>query len=332
VGVKPLCLTMGEPSGIGGEIALMAWQASRLGPAAPFFMIDRPERLRRLALQIGLDVPVEAIADPDQAIAAFARALPVLPLAYPVAAVSGRPNSANAASVIASITQAHALTASGAASAMVTNPIQKSSLYAAGFAHPGHTEFLAALAGIETPPVMMLAVEGLLRVVPITVHQSLKAALSTLSIDAIVVKTRIAAQALRWRFGIADPRIAIAGVNPHAGEDGTLGREEIDIVAPAIAILRAEGWRVDGPRSPDAMFHAAARATYDVAICHYHDQALIPLKTLDYDHGVNVTLGLPFIRTSPDHGTALDIAGRGVARPDSLIAALDLAWRLALRG
>jgi len=173
-----------------------------------------------------------------------------------------------------------------------------------------------------------VSVEGL-RVVPITVHQSLRTALDALSVDAIVTKARIAANDLRARFGIAHPRLAVAGVNPHAGEDGTLGREEIEIVIPAIKRLRAEGWHVEGPKSPDTMFHPGARATYDVAICHYHDQALIPLKTLDYDHGVNVTLGLNFIRTSPDHGTALDIAGTGTAKPDSLIAALGLAAKLA---
>jgi 4-hydroxythreonine-4-phosphate dehydrogenase len=214
---------------------------------------------------------------------------------------------------------------------MVTNPTQKSTLYAAGFSHPGHTEFLAALAGDGAEPVMMLAVPGL-RVVPVTVHQSLRSALDGLTTDAIASKARIAGAALKQRFGIANPRLAIAGVNPHAGELGTIGREEIEIVQPAIDRLRAEGWRVSGPLSPDTMFHAAARAGYDVAICHYHDQALIPLKTIDYDNGVNITLGLPFIRTSPDHGTALDIAGTGLARPDSLIAALKMADRLARGG
>jgi 4-hydroxythreonine-4-phosphate dehydrogenase len=326
--MRPLCLTMGEPAGIGGEVALMAWRHAAPDPAMPFFIIDDPDRLRALAARIGLDVTMEAIDDPGKAESVFPHALPVLPLGLPIRCVPGQLDTANAAAVISSIERAYALVRSGAASAMVTNPIQKSTLYAAGFAYPGHTEFLAALAGIETPPVMMLVVEGL-RVVPVTVHQPLRAALAGLTSEMIVTKTRIAALDLRRKFGIADPRIAVAGVNPHAGEDGTIGREEIDIVRPAIEILRAEGWRVDGPRSPDTMFHPAARATYDVAICHYHDQALIPLKTIDYDRGVNVTLGLPFIRTSPDHGTALDIAGTGRAKPDSLIAALALAARLA---
>jgi 4-hydroxythreonine-4-phosphate dehydrogenase len=326
---KSLCLTMGEPAGIGGEIAIKAWALRGREPVAPFFLIDDPARVRALAARIGVDAAVATIAAPAEA--DFATALPVLPLEKPVSATPGKLDTANAPAVIESITRAHALVMAGEAAAMVTNPIQKSTLYEAGFSYPGHTEFLAALAGIETPPVMMLAVEGL-RVVPVTVHQSLRSALDALSVDAIVTKAHIAARELRERFGIAQPRLAIAGVNPHAGEDGTLGREEIEIVIPAIERLRAEGWHVEGPKSPDTMFHPGARATYDVAICHYHDQALIPLKTLDYDHGVNVTLGLNFIRTSPDHGTALDIAGTGAAKPDSLIAALGLAAKLASNG
>jgi 4-hydroxythreonine-4-phosphate dehydrogenase len=328
-GETPLCLTMGEPAGIGGEIAIKAWLARGSQPVAPFFLIDDPNRLRNLASLIGAELPIAEIGSPGEA--RFDQALPVLPLVAAVAAIPGILDTANAAAVIESITRGHGMVVGGHASALVTNPIQKSTLYAAGFAYPGHTEFLAALAGIATPPVMMLAIDSL-RVVPVTVHESLRTALETLSIESIVIKTRIAAEALRDRFGIAQPRIAIAGVNPHAGEDGTLGREEIEIVMPAIAALRAEGWHVDGPRSPDAMFHPRARATYDVAICHYHDQALIPLKTIDYDHGVNITLGLDFVRTSPDHGTALDIAGRGTANPDSLIAALNLAAKLARGG
>jgi len=325
----PLALTMGEPAGIGGEIAIKAWLARAHEPVAPFFLIDDPARLHALAARIGADIRLATIGAPAEA--NFADTLPVLPLENPVRAMPGHLDTANAPAVIESITRAHALVIAGQASAMVTNPIQKSTLYAAGFSYPGHTEFLAALAGIDTPPVMMLAVEGL-RVVPVTVHQSLRTALDALTVESIVTKARITAQALRSRFGIALPRLAIAGINPHAGEDGTLGREEIEIVIPAIAALRAEGWHVEGPKSPDTMFHPGARATYDVAICHYHDQALIPLKTLDYDHGVNVTLGLDFIRTSPDHGTALDIAGTGTAKPDSLIAALNLAAKLARGG
>ena len=276
----------------------------------------------------GLAPAIATIAAPSEASAVFPGALPVLPVGRAIEAEAGRPDPAHAAAVIDSIARGYALVAEGAAGALVTNPIQKSSLYAAGFPHPGHTEYLAALAGNIGEPVMMLVIDGL-RVVPVTVHQSLRAALDGLTTRAIVDKARITALALRDRFGITAPRLAVAGLNPHAGEGGSLGREEIEIIAPAIAALQAEGWTVDGPRSPDTMFHPAARATYDVAICHYHDQALIPLKTIDYDHGVNITLGLPFVRTSPDHGTALDIAGTGTAKPDSLIAALNLAAKLA---
>jgi 4-hydroxythreonine-4-phosphate dehydrogenase len=328
---SPICLTMGEPSGIGGEITLLSWFHHRRQLAAPFFVIDSPERLTGLAVSIGLDMPVVRIDSADQAAAAFSVGLPVLPLTQPVDAVPGHPDAGTAASVIESIERAHSLVSAGAARAMVTNPIQKSTLYGAGFGYPGHTEFLGALAKIDTPTVMMLVIDGL-RVVPVSVHESLRAAIEGLTTEAIVTKARIAAIALRDRFGIPAPRMAMAGLNPHAGEDGTLGREELTVIAPAVTLLRAEGWQVDGPRSPDTMFHPAARATYDVAICQYHDQALIPLKTIDYDHGVNVTLGLPFVRTSPDHGTALDIAGTGAAKPNSLVAALNLAAKLARAG
>jgi len=327
----PLCLTMGEPAGIGGEIALKAWSLREARAVPPFFVIDDPDRLRRLSALIGLDVKLVDIGAPADAVSAFPNALPVLPLGRKVAAAAGKPDPGSAAAVIESIERGYALVAAGDAAALVTNPIQKSTLYAAGFTHPGHTEFLAALAGPGTEPVMMLVVEGL-RVVPVTVHEALKDAIAGLTTEAIVAKARIAAQALRDRFGIVAPRLAVAGLNPHAGEGGSLGREEIEIVAPAIARLRAEGWTVSGPRSPDTMFHPVARATYDVAICQYHDQALIPLKTIDYDNGVNVTLGLPIIRTSPDHGTALDLAGTGRAKPDSLVAALKLAARLGRGG
>jgi 4-hydroxythreonine-4-phosphate dehydrogenase len=319
---------MGEPAGIGGEIAMKALALRDKTSLAPFFMIDDPDRLRRLATLIGIEIDIAEIVSPDRTESVFGHSLPVLPLRGKVGGIPGHLDAAYAPSVIESIETAYRLVSTGAASAMVTNPIQKSTLYAAGFDYPGHTEFLAALGGLPTPPVMMLVVEGL-RVVPVTVHQSLRTALDSLTTDAIVTKARIAAHSLRAQFGIAEPRLAIAGLNPHAGEDGTIGREEIDIIAPAIAILRGEGWHVTGPLSPDTMFHPRARAAYDVAICHYHDQALIPLKTIDYDHGVNVTLGLNFIRTSPDHGTALDIAGTGKASPESLISALNLAARLA---
>ena len=318
--MKPLILTMGEPAGIGAEITAGAWRALH-GSGPCFALIDDATR--------DFGVPVARISAPEEAGAVFGQALPILhrPLAVPV--VPGQPNPAHAGAVIAAIEEAVALATSGRASGVVTNPIQKASLTAAGFPHPGHTEFLGELAGLGVPPVMMLACPEL-RVVPVTVHEALAKAIARLTPEMIIATSRIVAAALKRDFGIAAPRLAVAGLNPHAGEAGTMGREEIDIIAPAIATLRAEGIDARGPMPPDTMFTALARPGYDAAICLYHDQALIPIKTLDFDGGVNVTLGLPFIRTSPDHGTACDIAGRGLARPDSLIAALRLARDMAL--
>lgn len=325
--LPPLALTMGEPAGIGGEIALKAWTASG-GRNNAFFMIDDPERLARLADALGIAAPVVAISSPQEAVAAFARALPVLPLAIAAPVRAGQPDPANAPAVLESIELGVELVRSGQASALVTNPIHKKALYGAGFRFPGHTEFLAALAGTETPPVMMLACPGL-RVVPVTVHLALTKALATLSSDAIVRAGRVTAAALRRDFGIAAPRLAVAGLNPHSGEHGAMGDEESRIIAPAIAALCAEGIAASGPDPADTLFHATARERYDAALCMYHDQALIPLKTIDFENGVNITLGLPFVRTSPDHGTALGIAGQGLASPASLIAALNTARHMA---
>ena len=314
-----LAVTMGDPAGIGGEITVAAYaQLRETGPA--FFMLDDPTRLPG---------PVEEILDPTEAAAVFPRALPVLrvPLAQP--AILGHPDPRNAGAVIASVERAVRYVLDGQAGAVVTNPIAKSVLYDAGFAHPGHTEFLSALTG-GAHPVMML-VNDHLRVVPVTIHVSLRTALDTLTTEAIVQTATITAAALRDQFGIATPRLAIAGLNPHASENGAMGREEATIIQPAIDALRAAGLQVTGPHPPDTLFTPAARARYDVAICMYHDQALIPLKTLDMASGVNVTLGLPIIRTSPDHGTAFDIAGQGVADPSSLIAALRLAASMVER-
>jgi 4-hydroxythreonine-4-phosphate dehydrogenase len=324
-----LALTMGEPAGIGGEIALRAWLRRAEGVAA-FYLIDDPDRLTRLARTLGWDVPVRAIDERERAPAVFADALPVVRLGGTPAALPGHPDPADQVLVLRAIDIAVADARAGRAAAIVTNPINKDALYRAGFRHPGHTEYLAELAGLREPAVMMLAGCDL-RVVPVTIHLPLREAVETLSSAAIVHAGRVVDAALRRDFAIAAPVIAVAGLNPHAGEAGGLGREDIDIVAPAIAELRAAGIDARGPLAADTMFHAAARRGYDAALCMYHDQALIPIKTLDFDGAVNVTLGLPFIRTSPDHGTAFDIAGRGVARPDSLIAALRLAAEMAER-
>jgi 4-hydroxythreonine-4-phosphate dehydrogenase len=325
----PLALTMGEPAGIGGEIALAAW-LRRSEDVPPFYLIDNLERLARLADALGWAVKLRAIDEPALTASIFADALPVMPVGGTPRATPGKPDAADAKLVLRAIEIAVAEVRSGRAAALVTNPINKDALYRAGFRHPGHTEYLAELAGSGARAVMMLA-SAELRVVPVTIHLALREAIKSLTTAAIVHAGRVVDAALRRDFGIAAPVLAVAGLNPHAGENGGLGREDIDIVAPAIAELRAAGIDARGPLAADTMFHAAARRGYDAALCMYHDQALIPIKTIDFDGAVNVTLGLPFIRTSPDHGTAFDIAGKGVARPDSLIAALRLAAQMAAR-
>ncbi|UWR05892.1 4-hydroxythreonine-4-phosphate dehydrogenase PdxA [Ruegeria sp. B32] len=315
----PIALSCGEPSGIGPEIAAKAWAA--LHDSCPFFYIGDPGHLPD-------DIPKTEIVDPAQVADICADALPVLPLTFPAPNLPGHPDPANAPSVIDAIETGVSLVQSGAASALCTAPIHKKALIdGADFAYPGHTELLAALAG-RSRVVMMLASEQL-RVVPATIHIPLSQVPSRLTPDLLRDTIAITADGLRRQFGIPHPRIAVAGLNPHAGEGGKMGREELDWIAPLLADLTPEGYTVTGPHPADTMFHAAARARYDAAIAMYHDQALIPIKTLDFDRGVNVTLGLPFIRTSPDHGTALDIAGQGIANPTSLIEALKLAQRMA---
>jgi 4-hydroxythreonine-4-phosphate dehydrogenase len=322
----PVALTLGDPAGIGGEIALKAWAA--LGADLPFFLIGDLGHISDIGARFGL--PVLEIAGPDDASATARTALPVLHHPLPLPAPPGRPEPANAPAVVAMIARGAALAREGAALALCTNPINKHALQAgAGFAFPGHTEFLAHLAG-DVHPVMMLA-SPLLRVVPVTIHVPLAAVPAALTPDLLERTLRITMAGLRADFGIAAPRIAVAGLNPHAGENGAMGREEIEIIAPVIDRLRAEGMALSGPHSADTLFHPAARARYDAAVCMYHDQALIPIKTLDFAGGVNVTLGLDFVRTSPDHGTAYDIAGTGTADAASLIAALRLAAELGQR-
>jgi 4-hydroxythreonine-4-phosphate dehydrogenase len=329
----PLAVTMGEPAGIGGELTLKAWLARR-GGERPFFSLDSPLRLAELARQLGLAVVLRTIATPAEAADAFATALPVLPVPLGAPVEAGRPDGRNAAATVAAIERAAQMALNGDVSGMVTNPIQKKVLQDAGFAHPGHTEYLAGLASQATGrPVevaMMLACPEL-RVVPVTIHLSLAHAVRALDCVGIVRAGRIAAEGLKALFGITRPRLVVAALNPHAGEQGTMGDEEMRIIAPAVEILRGDGIDVRGPAPADTLFHAAARARYDAALCMYHDQALIPIKTIDFAGGVNVTLGLPFVRTSPDHGTALDIAGTGRADPTSLIAAIDLADDMARR-
>ncbi len=330
---QPLALTLGEPAGIGPDLTLGIWRRRTELDLPPFYLVGDPDFLKHRARALGLDVPLAVVA-PAEAVAAFARALPVLPLDVTVTAEPRRPDATSAPAAIASIRLAVADVLAGHAAAVVTNPVAKNVLYRSGFTEPGHTEFLARLAeeatGQPVRPVMMLW-SATLAVVPVTIHMPLKDVVSHLTTELIVETGRIVARDLSARFGIARPRMAVAGLNPHAGEDGALGDEDRLVVAPAVAQLRAEGIDAVGPMPADTMFHETARATYDVALCMYHDQALIPIKTLAFEHAVNVTLGLPFVRTSPDHGTAFDIAGTGRGDPSSLVAALILAARIASR-
>ncbi len=315
----PVAISCGEPAGIGPEIAAKAWAALR--GDVPLFWIGDPAHLPA-------DVPVVLIDTPTQAAAAMAQGLPVLPHSFAAPSMPGIATPANAQGVIDVIARGVDLVQSGQAAALCTAPIHKKALQdGAGFAYPGHTEYLQALAGADRA-VMMLASEQL-RVVPTTIHIALRDVPKMLTPALLRDTIRITAEGLRQQFGIAQPRIAVAGLNPHAGEGGAMGREEADWIAGLVSDMTAEGYDLRGPLPADTMFHATARASYDAAVCMYHDQALIPIKTLDFDRGVNVTLGLPFIRTSPDHGTAFDIAGTGVANPSSMIEALRMAHRMA---
>ncbi|MEQ1710441.1 MAG: 4-hydroxythreonine-4-phosphate dehydrogenase PdxA [Hyphomicrobium sp.] len=326
---RPLALTMGDPAGIGPEITLRAWLARTTRTIPPFAVFADPADIERRAAGLGIAVETAIVASPVDAMTVFDTRLPIIavPLAEPSRA--GKPSHSNASAIIASIDRSVAAVAASDASAIVTCPIAKSVLYGAGFQHPGHTEYLAHLArlhwgGDEPRPVMMLAGGGL-RVVPLTIHVPLQDVPRLVTTDLVVQTCLILAAALRADFGIPAPRIAVAGLNPHAGEGGAIGREDADVIAPAVSRLTAMGLDISGPHPADTMFHAAARGRYDAAVAMYHDQALIPIKTLAFDTGVNVTLGLPFVRTSPDHGTAFDIATKGVASAESLIAALQMA-------
>ncbi|WP_305968442.1 MULTISPECIES: 4-hydroxythreonine-4-phosphate dehydrogenase PdxA [unclassified Mameliella] len=316
---RPVALSCGEPAGIGPELAEAAWEA--LGSDLAFFWIGDPAHLPG-------KVPHVVLQDPAEAVTRCAEGLPVWPIEMPGPRVPGTPQAAHATGVIRSIEEGVQLVQSGAASALCTLPIHKQALAeGAGFAFPGHTEFLAHLAGADEV-VMMLASDRL-RVVPVTIHIAIANVPSALTPELLERRIRITHESLVTQFGIAAPRLAVAGLNPHAGEGGRMGKEDAGLIAPVLDRLRAEGMDLRGPLPGDTMFHDRARAGYDAAICMYHDQALIPIKTLDFDEGVNVTLGLPFVRTSPDHGTAFDIAGKGLANPSSTLAALRMAARLA---
>jgi 4-hydroxythreonine-4-phosphate dehydrogenase len=330
---RPLALTLGEPAGIGADIAVEAWTARRECDLPPFVFVGDPGLLQRRAAALGRDLRT-IVASADQAAEAFSEALPCLAGEPAVHGAPGNINAADTAAVVRSIRRAAELVRAGEAAAIVTNPIQKKALNDAGFSFPGHTEFIGALSGEifgkPATPVMMLA-SPKLRVVPVTIHIPLADVPRQLTAERIVAVGTIVDRDLRARFGIASPRLAVAGLNPHAGEEGMLGHEDSEVVRPAVDALLAAGIAATGPLPADTMFHEEARRTYDAALCMYHDQALIPVKALGFDEAVNVTLGLPFVRTSPDHGTALALAGTGKARASSLIAALRMADALAGR-
>lgn len=326
--LPPLALSLGDPAGIGPEVAAKAWRALRQsGPA--FVAIGDAQTLASNG------APVRQVLDPAEANRVFTEALPVLDIPLQSRVVSGQPSAAHASAVIRWIETGAGLALSGAASGLVTAPISKAPLYEAGFGFPGHTEFLAELTaggaydGARGPVMMLTAAD--LRVSLVTIHEPLAKVSGAVTIEKIVTTGIVTAQGLRRDFGVASPRLAVAGLNPHAGESGKIGREEIEIVTPAVRALRDLGIDAFGPRPADTLFHSEARKGYDAALCLYHDQALIPVKMLDFWSGVNVTLGLPIVRTSPDHGAAFDLAGRGLARPDSLIAAIRLAAQIAAK-
>jgi 4-hydroxythreonine-4-phosphate dehydrogenase len=331
--VLPLALTLGEPAGIGPDITFAAWRRRVEAGLQAFYVLGDPQFLRRCAERIAPDIPL-ALVEPSTAASAFGNALPVVDIGVAVTASPAHPDDSSAPAALAAIRRAVVDVISGSAAAIITNPVAKNVLYRSGFAEPGHTEHLAKLAEELTgakPQAIMMLWSPELAVVPVTIHLPLKDVTGALTTELIVTTGRIVAHDLSRRFGIARPRLAIAGLNPHAGEEGMLGDEDVALVRPAVDRLRTEGINARGPLAADSMFHPAARASYDAALAMYHDQALIPIKTLAFDHAVNVTLGLPFVRTSPDHGTAFDIAGTGQADPTSLISAITLAGRLSTR-
>jgi 4-hydroxythreonine-4-phosphate dehydrogenase len=322
--ILPLAVTMGDPAGVGGELTLKAWENRAISELPVFFAIDNPGRLSDLRQ----DIPIQEISAPCDAPGVFHDALPVLPIELVETAKVGTLNPKNGAAVLKSIEMAVEFSMQGKAAGVVTNPIHKAALYDIGFNYPGHTEYVAALCGKNETPVMMLVADDL-KVVPLTVHIPVNQVPAAITQDLICEKLRIVNESLKCDYKIASPRIAVCGLNPHAGENGKIGLEDQEVIEPALLLLKSEGLDVSGPHPADTLFHAEARQGYDVAVGMYHDQALIPVKTLDFYGGVNVTLGLSVVRTSPDHGTALGIAGKGLARADSLINAIRMAAVMA---
>ena len=324
--LTPLAVALGDPAGIGPEIIVKSWERREALGIPPFFAVGDYE-----AIQAVWPGPVETIGDPADALSCFDRALPLIRVGGGCSIHPGSPDLDGARHALDALEIAVGITRSGAASGLVTGPVSKSQLYAIGFTHPGQTEFVAERCGVSSETVAMMLVGPTLKTVPVTVHVPIREVPNVLTTERIISKARATIRGLQRQFGIEQPRIAVAGLNPHAGEEGALGREEQDIIIPAIERLRSEGFDVTGPYPADTMFHERARQRYDAALCMYHDQALVPLKTLYFDEGVNMTLGLPIVRTSPDHGTAFAIAGTGRADPGAMIAALKTAAASAQR-
>lgn len=324
--LPPLAVTLGDPAGIGPEIIGKAWAVREAHGLSPFFVIGSSR-----AISAVWNGPIARIGSPDEARAVYGSALPCLEIECTGEIVPGQPDADGAHCALHALEIGIGLAKSGVASALVTGPVGKSQLYAVGFTHPGQTEFIAERCGIARDNAVMMLAGPSLRVIPVTIHIPLRDVADVLSVDLIRVRALVTARGLCRNFGIEKPRLVVAGLNPHAGENGNLGREEMEIIQPAVESLRAEGLEISGPYPPDALFHESMRETYDAALCMYHDQALIPLKTLHFDEGVNMTLGLPIVRTSPDHGTAFGIAGQNIASPGAMIAAIRMAEK-AVRG
>jgi len=322
----PLAVALGDPAGIGPEVIAKSWERRERDGVPPFFAVGSVSAVRAV-----WNGPIAVIDGPREARSRFDDALPILRIKSDTEIVPGRPDLEGARNALDALELAVGLTRSGAASGLVTGPVSKAQLYAIGFVHPGQTEFVAERCGIAAELYAMMLAGPTLKVIPVTTHVPLREVAGLLGIEAIVAKGRAAIRGLQRQFGIADPHLAVAGLNPHAGEHGSLGREEIELIIPAIERLREDGYRASGPHPPDIMFNERRRRSYDAALCMYHDQALIPLKTLHFDEGINVTLGLPIVRTSPDHGTAFDIAGRDLADPRAMIAAIRTAAECAAR-
>ncbi|QIK79797.1 4-hydroxythreonine-4-phosphate dehydrogenase PdxA [Sphingomonas piscis] len=324
LGSSPLAISLGDPAGIGPEVIAKCWDNRGRFELPPFVAIGDPRSVEKV-----WDGPIAIITDPQHAADVFDTGLPLLALPSAEDVLPGHPSVAGAHCSLDALELAVGLARSSSAAAVVTGPVAKEQLYAIGFSHPGQTEFVAERCGVASANVAMMLAGPSLKTVTVTTHIALSQVPQQLTSGLIESRGRATLRGLQRNFGIEQPKLAVAALNPHAGEGGSLGREEIEVIGPAIAALTAEGWHVTGPHPADTLFHEVARARYDAALCMYHDQALVPLKALHFDEGVNITLGLPIVRTAPDHGTAFDIAGQDKADPRAMAAAIRMAAECA---